>query len=122
MVYRYQPVKGEGRMHKVQVATYEDSAISGAELQGAVDDALAGIIEDDADHGELAGYGLDEKALRTVELSVEQEPGIDPASVVTLIFIASAGQLSAEGIKALWGKVAQRVKKRKGADALGEER
>jgi hypothetical protein len=109
-------------MDKVQVAAYKGAAVSGSELQGAVDDALAEIIEDPASHGELAGYGLDEKALRAVKLSVEQEPGIDPVSVVTLIFIASAGQLSAEGIKSLWGKVAQRVRKRKGADALGEER
>jgi hypothetical protein len=108
-------------MDKVQVAAYEGATISGGELQDAVNDALAAITEDDASHDELAGYGLDEKILGTVELSVEQEPGIDPASVATLIFIASAGQLSAEGIKALWGNVAERVRKRKGADALGEE-
>jgi hypothetical protein len=107
---------------KVQVAAFEGAAISGGELQDAVDDVLAEIIEDPASRGELAVYGLDENELRAVKLSVEQEPGIDPASVVTLIFIASAGQLSAEGIKALWEKVAQRVRKRKGADALGEKR
>jgi hypothetical protein len=115
--------QGEVRvMDKTEVTTYEGAAIPGSELQDAADDAMAEILKDPACRTELRRYGLDEEALQGVRFSVEQEPGIEPGAVITMIQIAAAGQLTAEGIKALWGMVLHRIRKRKGDDALGEER
>jgi hypothetical protein len=107
---------------KTKVAEYEGAVISGSELQKAADDALAEILNDPACWSELHRHGLDEKALQGSRFLVEQEPGMDPVTVTTLILIAATGQLTAEGIKALWGMVFHRIRKRKGDDALGEER
>lgn len=108
-------------MDRIKVATYTRAAIPGSEIQEAVDTAMAEILRDPASRAELLRYGLDEETLRGIRFSVEQAPGIQPTDVETLIFIAAAGQLTAESVKAVWGMVFRRVRNRKGDDALEEE-
>jgi hypothetical protein len=104
------------------VARYAQGAIPGSELQEAINAALADISADPTNMAELAPYGIDEQVLRSTKLTVEQTPGVVPAAIVVGILIATGGELSADGIKALWGVVLRRVKKRKGQDAVGEEK
>jgi hypothetical protein len=109
-------------MDMTEVATYEGAAIPGSELQDAADDAMAEILGDPACRAELRRYGLDEEALRGFKFTVEQEPGVVPGVIIIAILYPAAGQLAADGVKALWGMALGRVKKKKGGDALGKER
>ena len=109
-------------MDMTKVATYEGAAIPGSEIQDAADDAMSEILGDPACRAELLRYGLDEEELRGFKFTVEQEPGIVPGVILIAILYPAAGQLTADGVKALWGMTLRRIKKKKGGDALGEER
>lgn len=109
-------------MEMTKLATYEGAAIPGSEIQDAADDAITEILGDPASRAELRQYGLDEKALRGFKFTVEQEPGIVPGVILIAILYPGAGQLAADGVEALWKMTLRRIKKKKGGDALGEER
>jgi hypothetical protein len=111
----------EVHMAEMVVGEYAQGAISGNELQQAIDTAMEEVLTDPAALGELARHGIDEQALRNVTFSVEQKPGLGPAAVLIQISIQVASTLTAGGITALWVLVLRRVKQRKGHDAVGPE-
>jgi hypothetical protein len=108
-------------MDRVEVGRFAGPAIPGSELQGALNAAMADLLAEPESLAELARHGLDEEVLRGVEFSVEEAPGTDPGSVVAIISMAAAGQLSANAIQALCAMVLRRARKRKGHDAPGKE-
>ena len=107
-------------MEMVEVARFRGPAVSGSELQKAVEAAMAQLAEDPAARAELAESGLDETSMRETVIHVEQQPGLDPASVVVTILVSASSQLAANAVQALWEDVMRRVRKRKGFDAFGE--
>lgn len=108
-------------MDRVEVARFAGPQVPGAEVQEAADKAMADILRDPALLDELSQSGLNKEILLQVKFSVEQQPGIDPASAILLIVLGASGQLTANSIQALWGAVLRRIRKSKGHDALGTE-
>lgn len=107
-------------MELVEAARFIGPAVPGGELQQAAGVALAEIAGDPDSLAELSLYGLDEGAVRSTQVRVEQKPGLDPASVIVAILVGTAGELTSEGVQTLWGMVLRRVRRQKGYDALGE--
>jgi hypothetical protein len=108
-------------MDRVEVARFVGPQVPGSEVQEAADKAMADILKDSDLLDELSQSGLDKETLLGVKFSVEQRPGIDPASAILIIALAASGQLTANSIQALWGAVLRRIRKSKGHDALGKE-
>lgn len=108
-------------MANYELGKYAQGAISGDELQEAMNAAMREVLADPTALDELARYGVDVENLRDGKFLVEQKPGIGPAAVILAIGIAAAGELTADGVKALWRLVLRRVRTRKGGDAVGEE-
>lgn len=110
-----------GHMDKTEVARYAQAAIPRSELQEAADAAVVEVLADPVSRRELSRYELEEENFRSIRFLVEQKPGVDPGSVITVILIAAAGQLTGDGIKALWEATLQRIRKHKGRDSLDKQ-
>src|SRR5438132_769272 len=105
-------------MYEQIVGVYMQGTASGSELDKAIKAALEEILQDPAAREELRGFRVDEDDLREIKFTVKQKPGIGPGAVIIAIAVAAAGELAADGAKALWRLVLRRVKQREGTDAL----
>jgi hypothetical protein len=100
------------------IATFEQGALTGSQLQRAIDEAHAALI---ADEEELHRLGLDPEAAASVRFRVEEGAGVDAGSVTLAIAIGAASTLLADAVKAMLKTVLDRVRKDKGDDAVGAE-
>lgn len=90
--------------------------LAGAELQGAVDEAVADAV---AETEELTRAGIDIADAHSVRFEVREGPGIDPGTILLSIAVGTASKLSADALKALWTSVLARVRNKHGDDAVG---
>jgi hypothetical protein len=100
------------------IATFGQGALTGSQLQRAIDEAQADVV---ADGAELRRLGVDPEAAAALRFRVEESAGVDPGSVALAIAIGAASALTADGIKALLKLVLDRVRGKKGDDAVGAE-
>jgi hypothetical protein len=100
------------------VALYTQGALTGGRLQAAIDDALGSISFDDIESSRL---GIREEELRAVRFTVDEEGGFIAEAILLAIVAGAAGNLTSDAVKAVWGKVLERVKDKHGDDAVGPQ-
>jgi hypothetical protein len=100
------------------VALYRQGALTGQRLQSAIDEAMEAIAADDT---ELSRLGLSKAELLTVHFEVKEEGGFVPAAILLAIAVGAGGNLTADAAKALWNKVLEQVRHKRGDDAVGPE-
>jgi hypothetical protein len=103
------------------IGTFAIGAIPGAELNDALNEAVAEIAKDPSEVNALADLGVSRDALSGVQFRVDPTAGFVAETIILAIAIDAAGELTVDGIKALWRMVNRRVKKKKGDDAIGDE-
>jgi hypothetical protein len=101
------------------IAQYSQGALTGRDLQAAIDEAMEAIAADDA---EISQLGLSKDKLLTVRFEVKEEGGFIVEGILLAIAVGAGGNLAADATKALWNKVLKRIKDRRGDDAVGPEK
>jgi hypothetical protein len=106
-------------MNAEVIARYGQGALTGQRLQSAIDEAMEAIAADDA---ELSRLGLSKAEFLTVHFEVKEEGGFIAEGILLAIAVGAGGNLAADAAKALWNKVLERVRDRRGGDAVGPEK
>ena len=101
------------------IAQYSQGALTGRNLQAAIDEAMEAIAADDA---ELSQLSLSKDELLTVRFEVKEEGGFIAEGILLAIAIGAGSNLAADATKALWSKVLKRIKNKRGGDAVGPEK
>jgi hypothetical protein len=101
-----------------KIGTFRQGTLTGAELQDAVAEAWAEIVEDP---DMLAELGVDSETASTAKFSVDEEGGFIAEGILLGIVIAWAGEAAWEGTKKLSELVVTKVRARHGEDAIGDE-
>jgi len=101
------------------IAQYSQGALTGQDLQAAIDEAMEAIAADDA---EISRLGLSKDELLTVRFEVKEEGGFIVEGILLAIAVGAGGNLAADATKALWNKVLKKIKDRRGDDAVGPEK
>lgn len=100
------------------IAYYHQGAITGEDLQSAIDSALLEISSLDAEVEQLQ---LNADNAHKMRFIVIQEGGFIAEGILIGIAIGAGSNLSTDAVKALWAKVLKRVKASHGGDAVGSE-
>ncbi len=99
------------------IAYYHQGALTGEDLQSAIDSALLELSSLDAE----LGHQLNSHDAHKVRFVVVQEGGFIAEGILIGIAIGAGANLTADAVKALWEKVLKRVKASHGGDAVGPE-
>lgn len=104
------------------VGIYIQGDLPGSQLQAAIDEALVALaVDEDA----LADLKLTAEDLKGIRFEVEEEAGIDPATILMAIVLGVAGNAAYDASKLVarkvWSRVLTAVKARHGHGALGDE-
>jgi len=105
-------------MTETLVSTYQQGTLTAEQLQAEIDSALAEILAEDGSDGK---FGISRNDADSVRIAVEGEGGFDPASVLITIAVSFATGMASEGGKTLLRKILERVRQRRGDDALGDQ-
>ncbi len=100
------------------IACYHQGALTGEDLQAAIDVALLELSADDAELTRLRRNSDDAHEVRFV---VVQQGGFIGGGVLLGIAIGAGANLTADTVKVIWTKVLKRVKAIHGSDAVGPE-
>lgn len=104
------------------VGRYRQGALTGRALKQAITDAQEDLASDAAALSEL---GITADQVRGVRFEVEEQSGIDPLTILITILIGVATNVGTDAgthvAKKTWSAVLDKLRKRKGEDAVGEE-
>jgi hypothetical protein len=100
------------------IAYYHQGALTGEDLQAAIDSALLELSSVDVELGQFQRNSDDTHKVRFV---VVQEGGFIAEGILIGIAIGAGSNITADAVKALWEKVLKRVKASHGGDAVGPE-
>ncbi len=97
---------------------YQQGTLTGEQLESALNIALAEAIHDNTLVHEL---GLEPAELASFRLTVAEEGGFDPGSILLAIGLALATGAASEAGKILLRVAIEKVRARHGADAVGPQ-
>lgn len=100
------------------IAKYRQGTLTGEQLEDALNESLAELLSDES-LGD--GEELSSSDLAGARITVREEAGIDPATILIMIGIAFLSGAASEGGKFTMRKVIARVREKHGADAIGEQ-
>lgn len=101
------------------IAQYSQGALTGRDLQAAIDEAMEAIA---ADGAELSRLNLSMDEFLTVRFEVKEEGGFIAEGILLAIAIGAGSNLASDATKALWSKVLKRIKNKRGDNAVGPEK
>ncbi|WP_425003115.1 hypothetical protein [Mycolicibacterium sp. S3B2] len=104
------------------VGRYGQGALPGRAVQQAIEEAQQELASDAAALSEL---GITEEQVRGLRFEVEEQSGIDPATILITILVGVVTNIGTDVgthvAKKTWSAVLDRLRKRNGEDALGDE-